>query len=181
MAFADIFILIVLAATVISGLRQGFLRAVCSLGGLFFGFLLASWNYQKPAALLQPIVRFEPLASTLGFLLIVCVVTLLANLLGRILSGSARAVGLGCIDRLLGAGFGFLQGAFLVSLLILLALTFFPNARWLTQARLPRHFFGFSHMSIWISPEELANRIRSSLDSIQHDSKFFLPPKEGIF
>ena len=179
MAFADILILIVLAATVLGGLRQGFLRAVCSLGGLCFGLLLAAWNYQRPATVLLPIVRFEPLASALGFLLIVLLTTTLAGLLGALLARSARAVGLGCLDRLLGAALGFLQGAFIVSLFILITVTFYPKAQWLTKARLPRHFFGFCHVSAWVSPEQLANRIRFSLGSIPQDSKIFLPPKQG--
>ena len=57
----------------------------------------------------------EMIADAIGFLLIAIVVMLLAGLLGSILSKAVHKVGLGCLDSLAGAVFGFFQGALLVT------------------------------------------------------------------
>ena len=51
-------------------------------------------------------------------------------------------MGLGCLDRLAGAVFGFLQGVLLVTLCILVAVAFFPQRAWLAEAGCRRLFFG---------------------------------------
>ena len=53
-----------------------------------------------------------------------------------------HSIGLGCLDRIAGGSFGFLQGVLLVTLGILVTVAFFPQAHWLADARLPRYFFG---------------------------------------
>ena len=170
MAWIDWLILIAMAGAVMGGLKQGFLRSVCSLGGIFFGLLLAAWNYEIAAKVFLPIVRWEAVAHVLGFLLIVFVVTGLANLLGWLLHSTAKTVGLGCVDALLGGGFGFFQGWLLVTIVILLAAAFFPHAGWLHEGRMPPLFYSSAHLGAHLSPAALAEKIRAGLDMIEHQS-----------
>ena len=87
-------------------------------------------------------MRIEAVANVIGFLLIALLVMGLAGIAGKILSKTVHRMGLGCLDRLAGAAFGFFQGALLVMLVILVAVAFFPQAHWLAEARLPRSFLG---------------------------------------
>ncbi len=64
----------------------------------------------------MPLVRIEPVADAIGFLLIALVVMGLAGIVGKILAKTVHQLGLGCLDRLAGAAFGFLQGVLLVTL-----------------------------------------------------------------
>jgi membrane protein required for colicin V production len=176
MAWIDWLILLVLAASILGGFTQGFLRSVCSLGGLFFGLVFASWNYASAAALLLPLVRFLPVANALGFLLIVFLVTAIANLLGWLLSRTAHTVGLGCIDSLFGALFGFFQGWLAVTLFILIVAAFFPQTHFLTEARLPHYFFGSCNFGSHMGPADLTRRILDGLDLIQQQSPSWLRP-----
>src|ERR1700691_6093750 len=50
------------------------------------------------------------------------------------LEKSFRWAGLGCVDTLLGAIFGFLEGAMLVMVIVLMTVAFFPGTVWLTEA-----------------------------------------------
>ena len=93
------------------GIAQGFLRSVFGLGGLLLGLVLGAWNYWRIAGVLIPVVHSEMIADAIGFLLIAIVVMVLAGLLGSILSKAVHKVGLGCLDSLAGAVFGFFQGA----------------------------------------------------------------------
>lgn len=176
MGLVDWAIVAVIALAVFGGLTQGFLRSVCALGGLLAGLSLGAWNYGRLAALILPMVRIEAVADTIGFLLIALLVMALAGIAGKILSGTVHSVGLGCLDRLAGAIFGFFQGALLVTLVILVTLAFFPGAHWLSAARLPRLFFGTCHLSTHVTPHELAERVRLGLDTLERESPQWLHP-----
>jgi hypothetical protein len=58
----------------------------------------------------------------------------------------------------------------MVMLVVLVTLAFFPKASWLTEARLPKIFFGACHLSTNMSPAELAGRIRQGLRQLEGDS-----------
>lgn len=179
MALVDWLIVIVIALAVLGGLQQGFFRSVCSLGGLLLGLVLAAWNYGRVAALLMPVVRIDAVANAIGFLLIALVVMGAAGVVGTFLAKAMHQMGLGCLDKLAGGAFGFLQGTLLVTVVILVAVAFFPKAHWLTNARLPKSFFGVCHLSTHISPQELAERVRHGLNYLEEESPRWLHPGSG--
>ncbi len=174
MALVDWAIVAVIVLAVLGGLSQGFFRSVFSLGGLLLGLALAAWNYGRIAALVLPLVRIRPVANVIGFLLIAVLVMAAAGVAGKILSKAFHYMGLGCLDRLAGAIFGFFQGALLVTLVILVTVAFFPRARWLTEAKLPRLFFGACHLSTKMSPADLAQRVRLGLKTLEEESPRWL-------
>jgi membrane protein required for colicin V production len=176
MGLVDWVIVGIIALSVLGGLNQGFFRSVCSLGGLWLGLVLAAWNYGRIARLILPLVRIPPVANAIGFLLIALLVMGLAGFAGNALSRAFHMIGLGCLDRLAGAVFGFFQGALLVTLIILVAVAFFPRTRWLAEARLPRFFFGACHLSAHMSPHQLAERIRQGLRTLEEESPRWLHP-----
>ena len=181
MTWADWTIVIVLFCSAMGGLMQGFFRTACSVIGLLFGLSLAAWNYGRVAAMLLPMVRIEAVADTIGFLLIAILVGIIANLIGTILGKAFDWLGLGCLDKIGGALLGFLQGAVAVTLGILVAVAFFPQAQWLTQSRLPRQFFAACQMSVHVSPEELADKIRGGLRTLEQESPKWLHPGTTMF
>jgi membrane protein required for colicin V production len=179
MTWIDWAIVIVMAMSVLAGLQQGFFRSFCSLGGLLLGLVLAAWNYARVAALLKPLVRIEPVADTIGFILIALFVMGLASLIGTILAKALHKVGLGCLDSLAGGAFGLFQGALLVTLCIMAALAFFPRAHWLAEGKLPKHFFGACHLGTNMSPAELAKRVREGLRSLEEESPPWMHPSHS--
>jgi membrane protein required for colicin V production len=176
MTWIDWAIVIVIALSVLGGLKQGFFRSVFSLGGLLLGLVLAAWNYARVAALLMPLVRIEPVSDTIGFILIALFVMAVAGILGTVLAKALHQMGLGCLDRLAGAAFGLFQGALLVTLCILVAVAFYPKAHWLTEGKLPRRFFGACNLSTHMSPEELARRVRQGLKTLEEESPPWMHP-----
>jgi membrane protein required for colicin V production len=179
MTLVDWAIVFVMVLSVFGGLTQGFFRSVFALGGLLLGLALAAWNYGLIAKLFLPMVHIEAVADTIGFLLIALVVMGLAGVAGQILSKVFHRMGLGCLDRLAGAAFGFFQGALLVTLVILAALAFFPKAQWLSEAKLPKYFFGACHLSTHMDPAELAKRVRHGLKELEEESPVWLHPGSG--
>jgi membrane protein required for colicin V production len=180
MQYVDGAILIALLCATIGGLMQGFFRAVCSLGGLILGLSLASWNYSQFAALLAPMIHREAIANTIAFLVIAGVVMFAFDIVGKIASHTLHKIGLGCLDRLAGAVFGFFQGALGVTLCILVTVAFFPQTRWLEEARLPRLFFGACYASTHLGPKELNDRVKQGLRTVEEESTRLLQRESGL-
>jgi membrane protein required for colicin V production len=176
MSWVDLAIVVVLAASVLGGMMQGFLRTVCSVIGLVFGLTLALWNYARLGMAFRPIVHIEAIANTIAFLIIALVVMALANLVGLMLKRTIRWMGLGCLDKIAGAIFGFFQGALLVTLCILVTVAFFPGARWPEEGRLPQYFVGALHLSMHMSPSELSDKVHNGLRTLEHDSPQWTHP-----
>jgi membrane protein required for colicin V production len=163
----------------LGGLSQGFFRSVFSLGGLILGLAMALWNYPIVAAPVNRMVHNEEIANLIGFLLIAILVMVVAGILGNFLAKAFKSIGLGCLDRLAGGIFGFFQGVLLVTLVILVTVAFFPQAQWLVDARLPRHFFAACHLSARMSPDQLAKRVRSGLKTLEEESPEWMHPHDG--
>jgi uncharacterized membrane protein required for colicin V production len=79
----------------------------------------------------------------------------------------------------LGAIFGFLEGALLVMVFILVTIAFFPGTAWLTDARLPRMFFGACHLSMDMSPKELSDQVQERLRKLKRESPAWMHPGHG--
>ena len=179
MELVDWAIVIIMVVAVIGGLTQGFFRSVCSLGGLVLGLAIAAWNYGHVAALLMPVIRIRAVADTIAFLLIALLVMALIGVIGNVLAKAFKLLGLGWLDGLAGGIFGFFQGVLMVTLGILVIVAFFPQAHWLAEARLPRMFFGATHLSSQMTPAELGDRIRQGLRTLEEESPQWMHPNHG--
>jgi membrane protein required for colicin V production len=176
MTLVDWIIVAIIAGSVLAGIAQGFLRSVFSLGGLLLGLVVAAWNYGEVGAVIKAIVHNSQVANAVAFLLIAVLVAAVAAIVGVFLSKTFHKLGLGCIDRLAGGVFGFFQGAVFVTVCILVTVAFFPETEWLTQAKLPRYFFGACHLSTHVTPSMLAERVRDDLNRLEHESPAWMHP-----
>jgi len=176
MTLVDWAVIGILLCAVIGGLMEGFFRSVCGLLGLVLGLVIAAWNYGRLARLLLPLVRIPAIANTIGFLLIALVVMGLIGLVGNLLAKAFRLLGLGWLDGLAGAVFGFFQGVLLIVIGILVVVAFFPQAQWVAEARVPRMFFGACHVSANVTPTELGERVRSGLRAWEAESPRWMHP-----
>ncbi len=179
MTLVDWAVVIIMLAAVLGGLAQGFFRSVCSLGGLVLGLVVAAWNYGRLAEVLLPLVRIPAVANTIAFLLIALLVMAVIGLIGNLLAKAFRILGLGWLDGLAGAVFGFFQGVVLVVICLLVIVAFFPQVHWITDATLPRMFFGACHVSTNVTPSELGERVRSGLKIWESQSPRWMHPGPG--
>lgn len=180
MTLVDWAVVIIMACAVLAGLAQGFFRSVCSLGGLFLGLVIAAWNYGRLAMLLLPLVRVAAIADTISFLLIALLVMAFIGLIGNLLAKAFRLLGLGWLDGLAGAIFGFFQGVMAVVICILVMVAFFPQVHWIADAKLPRMFFGACHISSNVTPADLRERVRSGLQVWKTESPQWLHPSRSL-
>jgi membrane protein required for colicin V production len=172
-------VIAILVVACLAGLAQGFFRSVCGLGGLILGLAVAAWNYHRLAIYLLRFLRVEAVANIAAFLLIFILVVAIAAAIGHLLAKAFRLVGLGWLDGLAGGAFGLVQGAVIITVLILVAVAFFPQeSHWIADAQLPRQFFAAAHVGSNITPSELGNRVRSGLHEWENKSPEWLHPGE---
>jgi len=171
MTIADWIIVVVLAAAVLTGIARGFFRSAFSLAGLVLGLMLAACNYWRLAGVLKMMIHSVEIANEIAFVVIALLVMAVAAVLGSLLAKFFEKVGLGCLDRLAGGIFGFVEGLVFVMVAILVTVAFFPQTVWLTEARLPRYFFGALHVSIRVTPPRLSERVRKELQTLESESE----------
>jgi membrane protein required for colicin V production len=175
MNLADLLIIILLAVTVLSAFAKGFFVEVCSLIGVILGLFIAAANYAGFAPWILFVVRNHAAANLIAFLLIV-----VASLAGRLLRGLFRGVGLGIVDRLLGAAFGLVEGCVVVTLVLMGIVAFLPRQDWLSSSRLAPVFLTAAHGGSQVVPFALGEEIRQGLEALRMAQPGWLKPSSEI-
>jgi len=166
----DWLLVLLLAYSVVRAFLRGFFREAFALGGLILGFLFACWFYQPLALDLKGLITSTPVTELAAFLLILAGTMILASLLGRLLRHTASAIGLGFVDRLLGAAFGLVRGAFLGVTLLLATTAFLPSAPWIENSLLAPYFLRAAHAVSFVMPSDLKQRLLDGLGHLEHAS-----------
>ena len=180
MNLADLLIIILLAVCVVSAFAKGFFVEVCSLIGVILGLFIAAANYAGFAPWILHVIRNHAAANLVAFLLIVLLVMVVAGLAGRLLRGLFRGVGLGIVDRLLGAAFGLIEGCVIVTLVLMGIVAFLPRQDWLSRSRLAPVFLTAAHGGSQVVPFALGEEIRQGLEALRMAQPNWLKPSSEI-
>ena len=187
----DWVLLALLLASIIRAFLRGFLLEVLSLLGLIAGVLLASWNYAAFA--IQLVAWVGPLAhlglataDILAFLIILSFTLVAASLAGKFLRSSAGAIGLGLVDRSLGAVFGFARGC-LIGIACIVLLTAFDPAGRMTRglaqnSQLLPYFLAGARGVSFVVPGSLQQQLAGGADrittQIKHNQPVWIKPSQ---
>ncbi len=100
----------VLVLSLLIGAWRGLVVEVVSLASWVAAFVLAQWFAPDAAARLPMAGAGEPVRYAAGFVLVFVATLIAGAVIGFVISKLLSAVGLGAINRLLGALFGVLRG-----------------------------------------------------------------------
>jgi membrane protein required for colicin V production len=164
---ADLIIVLVLLVSVIQAAISGFFQEAFAIAGAVFGYIVAAWQYQRLAGYMAAYVSSRWLAEIVAFLLIFCLVLILAGILGRTVRWLLKEVGLSGIDRFMGALLGLVRGSLLVAIVLLSVTAFTPNSRWLQGSGLAPYFLVVGRAAIWVAPSELRAQFYQGLDYLR--------------
>jgi membrane protein required for colicin V production len=133
----DFAVLAILALSALLAYLRGVVRELIALASWAAALILAL-GFGGPVATMLPVLRESPGARhVLAFALIFIGVLIVGAAVAVLLSKLVRAVGLGFLDRLLGAMFGIARGMAIVLLLVLVAgVTALPRYDWWQNAAL---------------------------------------------
>ena len=164
----DWLLAILLTYSVLRAVMRGFFQEAFALGGLILGFLLACWFYRPLAVDLKGLINSPLIAQLAAFLLLLAITMIIATLLGKLLSRTASAVGLGFADRLLGALFGLVRGSILAIAVLLAVTAFLPTAPWIENSHLAPYFLRAAHAVSFVMPSDLRLRLLDGLNHLRH-------------
>jgi membrane protein required for colicin V production len=121
MTWVDYAVIGIAALSILWGGWRGVVREIISLAGWVIAFLAANL-FAGPASELVPQVLQNPqLRAAAAFIAVFLVTLVVTTLFGVLLSKLVQAVGLGGLDRALGALFGLARAVLVVVALALLA------------------------------------------------------------
>jgi membrane protein required for colicin V production len=157
----DFAVLGVIAVSVLLGLWRGVISEILALAAWVVAFLAARAGADQVATLLGGMIAQPGMRLLAAYAVIVVGVLLVFAIGRRLLSLLVKAVGLGILDRLLGASFGVLRGMVVVLVVVMLAgLTPLPTAEWWRSAVLaPPLETAVIAAKPWM-PQELSKRIK---------------------
>jgi membrane protein required for colicin V production len=160
MTWFDYGVITIVGLSVLLALLRGVIREIAALAG-WAAALILSGLFAQDAAQWLPASLSHMLRAVIAYLVIFLGVLLLSGMAGLLLSKLFRAAGLGLTDRAVGALFGFLRGAVIVFVGVMLAgLTSLPKEPFWREAALS----GPAETAVLAArpalPKDLAQRIR---------------------
>jgi len=132
MTIFDYAVLTIIGLSVIFSVMRGAVREVLAIAGWVAAFYVARTYTSELLPMMPADIPSESLRIVAAFLVLFLATLLLTTLLAIAISAVFKKVGLGWLNRLLGALFGMLRGLLIVCVVVFLAgLTDIPkDARW---------------------------------------------------
>jgi membrane protein required for colicin V production len=107
---------------------------------------------------------------------ILALVLVLFSFIAQTISKTVKAIGLGFVDRLLGAAFGVARGVLLGIAAMMVVAAFYPNAPWLQNSVLTPYFLSGVHAVSFVVPEHFEDQITVGAKELLHETPEFLRP-----
>ncbi len=121
MTLVDYGVIVILAASVAFAIWRGVVREALSLLSWVIAFFVAKLYAPSVAGWFASLTHNESARIGAAWATIFIVVLIVVGIVGLLLSGTLKAIGLGGLDRFLGALFGVARGLAMVTLIALLA------------------------------------------------------------
>lgn len=157
----DYAVLAIVGVSILISVIRGLVREVLALVAWAAAFVVATLFSGHVAAVLPVAIPTEELRLLTSFLVVFVGVLIAMSIGAMLISRLVKGAGLGFEDRMLGALFGFVRGALVVMVLVLLAgLTALPRDPIWRNAMLSSPLEAFAlYLKIWL-PGDLSKRIK---------------------
>lgn len=132
MTVFDYTVLIIIGLSVVFSVMRGLVKEVLGILGWVAAFYIGRTYTEQLLPMMPADIPSDSLKVLAAFLVLFLATLLFASLLAIAISAIFKKIGLGWLNRVLGALFGFLKGILIVCILVFLAgLTEFPkDTRW---------------------------------------------------
>lgn len=145
----DVAILAIIGLSMLTGLVRGFVKELIALGIWVVAFWLAYHYTASAEILLQTYIKDPSVRKITGFVIILVTTLIAGGIVNATLSFILKRSGLSGTDRLLGMGFGFVRGIFVVSLiLVVLNMTSIPHENYFRNSTL---YSRFDPLTKWLN------------------------------
>ncbi|NOU24693.1 MAG: CvpA family protein [Methylotenera sp.] len=132
MTMFDYVVLVIIGLSIVLSMMRGFFREALAILGWIAAFIVAKTYANEILPMMPDNIPNESLRILAAFLVLFLATLLVTSLLAIALSAIFNKIGLGWLNRLLGALFGLVRGILIVCIVVFLAgLTDVPqDTRW---------------------------------------------------
>lgn len=161
MTWFDILLILLVGGLMLKGMVGGVIKEAASLTGWVIAFYVAT-HFGDAVAPWLPRSMTEGTAGAIILFLVMFIGTrILVWLVGRMVSGIVRSIGLSFLDRSLGAAFGFCKGMIIgVALVLVAGLTDLPKKPFWRNAVFSPGMVALAKQTVPFLPDYLAKQIR---------------------
>lgn len=164
----DILIIVIVGFCLVRGIFRGLIKELSSIMGVLGGFYGAYTYYPEVAKLLSRWISNEGYRNILSFMIIFLGVFLIIAILGIVIKYLMKIAFLGWVDRICGAGFGFIKGVLIVSVLVMVFTTFLPKkASIVKDSLLAPHVMVISENLAKIVPEDMKQLFQDKIKGLR--------------
>lgn len=132
MTVFDYAVIIIVGLSIVIGISRGLIQEVLSILGWFAALYVAK-TYAKSAVSFMPdSIPGDELKMLAAFLLLFIATLFITGMVAKLAASMFSSIGLGWLNNVLGAGFGFLRGVLIAGVIVFLAgFTKIPeDSRW---------------------------------------------------
>ncbi len=171
MSLLDLILAVIVGMSILAGFVAGFARVGIGLCAAIAGLLFGFWFYGIPGDWIHKYIGSQMVSNLLGFFAVFFAFALAGSLIGKIFSKLFKWTGLSWLDRLLGAGFGFVRGSFIgvAFVAVLLAFTPKPLPNWMVNSKLLPYAVDASNLFAAMAPNALKEAFHDGLAEIRKD------------
>lgn len=163
----DIVIICILGFCLIRGVFRGLIKGLFSLIGSFAALYGAYTFYPNVSRLMAGWFTDDYL-KIISFMLLFCAIFIVINLIGVLLKYLLKIASFGWLDRICGAGVGFIVGILIVSVLLFVFTTFLPKGTMIVQeSKLAPWVSHISKTIVAIVPPDLGQQFDKNLKGLK--------------
>jgi membrane protein required for colicin V production len=164
----DMLIVVILSFCLIRGIFRGLIKEVASIVGVLAGFYAAYTYYPSIQGWFSTWVSSAAYRYVLSFLVIFCVVFLFISILGVVIKYLLNIAFLGWVDRICGAGFGFVKAVLIVSVLMIALTTFLTRGTPIIKdSLLAPHVTQVAEKMIQVVPQDMKSEFQSKIRELK--------------
>jgi membrane protein required for colicin V production len=161
-----------LAFCVIRGTFRGLIKELSSILGVIAGFYAAYNFYAAIAKLLEGWVTNPSYLDIVSFLLLFCTVFFLVSIIGVVIKYLLNIAFMGWFDRICGAGFGFIKGVLIVSVLFMTFTAFLPKGSpFVKDSLLGPHVAHISESMAKVVSKDLKRQFSDKIEDLKRSWK----------
>jgi len=164
MTVVDVVILTVICLSALFSLMRGFVKEAISLSTWIIGIWVSATFAAKMAAVLPFGIESEAVKQAAGFAVLFLMTLLVGALVNHLVGQIVKKTGLSGADKLIGIGFGFVRGGFIVLTFVFVGgMTPLPDFEWWQSSFLLEQFEGLAILL----QDYMPGNVNVSFDSIK--------------
>jgi membrane protein required for colicin V production len=160
--WVDLVIIVIVGLSAVTGLFRGLIKEFIALG-IWVLAIWAGYKYsQNLTPWLQHYIHDKSIQTMVAFIIILLGVLISGGIINALLGLILRSTGLGSMDKILGAAFGFARGVFIVALIMaVMNATSMPYQQYVHSSKF---YPALSPLVQWISGyfPQIINKVKSA-------------------